>query len=84
MKNTEKIKAYYNQEVNAFAFLKLLDGEQNIRVELHIPVVGVYRYEGTKAQVMDELDASIAENEYIHIVKMTIENGVPVFTAYSR
>ena len=84
MKNAEKMKMYYNQDVNAFAFLKLLDDGQEIRVYLHVPVVGIYTYEGTKAEVMDRLDSCMAENDRITIVKMVIEKGMPVFTAFSR
>ena len=83
MENKEKLMMYYNQPVNAFAFLKLLKG-QCIRAELHIPVVGTYYYSGLAEDVMDYLDASIAENEYMRILGMSIDDGVPTFRIYGR
>ena len=95
MKNTDKLTTWYNQEINAFAFLKLIKEpmfslfkvakEPKVIFVLHIPVVGKFTYAGTPEEVMNKLDESLAENEYTHIVNVTIADEETIYIeAYSR
>lgn len=84
MKNTDKLTQWYNQEINAFALLKLYK-DAYVKFKLNIPVVGKFTYEGTAEEVMDALDASIAENDRIHVVAFMIADVNTIYIeAYSR
>ena len=95
MKNTDKLTQWYNQEINAFAFLKLVKEpinalfkvtkEPKVICRLNIPVVGKYTYTGTPQEVMNALDASLAENDRIKIVAVDIADDNTIYIeAHSR